>query len=59
VAASFTKEVSEDLFKKRFILNGFLMLKYFLEPLFFGREKAIHKMHEVPLKSWIEKEILK
>jgi hypothetical protein len=42
VAASFTKK-SEDLFKKRFILNGFLMLKYFLEPLFFGREKAYTK----------------
>jgi hypothetical protein len=34
------KEVSEDLFKKEFISKWLLMLKYFLEPLFFWKRKS-------------------
>lgn len=52
----FTKEVSEDLFKKEFISRWLFDVEIFFRAIIlFGREKAILKMYEVPLKSWIEK----
>jgi dolichyl-phosphate beta-glucosyltransferase len=52
----FTKEVSEDLFKKEFISKWLFDVEIFFRTIvLFGREKAILKMYEVPLKSWIEK----
>jgi dolichyl-phosphate beta-glucosyltransferase len=52
----FTKEVSEDLFKKEFISRWLFDVEIFFRIIvLFGREKAIRKMYEVPLKSWIEK----
>jgi glycosyltransferase involved in cell wall biosynthesis len=52
----FTKEVSEDLFKEEFISKWLFDVEIFFRTIvLFGREKAIRKMHEVPLKSWVEK----
>ncbi|EIA08773.1 glycosyltransferase [Flavobacterium frigoris] len=52
----FTKEVSELLFKKKFISKWLFDVEIFFRMMIlFGKEKAIQKMHEAPLKSWIEK----
>ena len=52
----FTKEVSELLFKKKFLSKWLFDVELFFRMMIvFGKEKAIQKMNEVPLKSWIEK----
>ncbi len=52
----FTKEVSTHLFKKEFISKWLFDVELFFRMIvLFGKEKAITKMYEVPLKSWIEK----
>lgn len=52
----FTKEVSELLFKKEFISKWLFDVELFFRMMIlFGKEKAIRKMYEVPLKSWVEK----
>jgi hypothetical protein len=57
VAASFT-EVSEDLFKKE---NSKMVfdVEILFRTIILLKRKSNTKMHEVPLKSWIEKETLK
>ena len=52
----FTKEISTQLFQKPFISKWLFDVELFFRMIhLFGKEKAILKMHEVPLKSWIEK----
>lgn len=52
----FTKEISTRLFQKPFISKWLFDVELFFRMIqLFGKEKAILKMHEVPLKSWIEK----
>jgi dolichyl-phosphate beta-glucosyltransferase len=52
----FTKKISEELFQKKFISTWLFDVEIFYRMiLFFGREKAIKKMQEVPLKLWVEK----
>lgn len=52
----FTKEISEELFQKEFISKWLFDVEIFYRMiLLFKREKAIKKMHEVPLKLWVEK----
>ncbi|MFT5713676.1 MAG: dolichyl-phosphate beta-glucosyltransferase [Flavobacterium sp.] len=52
----FTKEVSELLFNKAFISKWLFDVEIFFRMLIiFGKEKALQKMYEAPLKSWIEK----
>lgn len=52
----FTKEISIQLFQKPFISKWLFDVELFFRMIhLFGKEKAILKMHEVPLKSWIEK----
>lgn len=52
----FTKEISEKLFQKEFISKWLFDVEIFYRMiLLFKREKAIKKMHEVPLKLWVEK----
>ncbi len=52
----FTREISEKLFQKKFISKWLFDVELFYRMIhFFGREKAIEKMVEVPLKLWVEK----
>ena len=52
----FTKEISEKLFEKEFISRWLFDVEIFYRMiLLFGREKAIKKMLEIPLKLWVEK----
>jgi glycosyltransferase involved in cell wall biosynthesis len=52
----FTKEISELIFKREFISKWLFDVEIFFRMIqLFGKEKAIQKMYEVPLKSWIEK----
>jgi glycosyltransferase involved in cell wall biosynthesis len=52
----FTKEISEKLFEKQFISKWLFDVEIFYRMiLLFGREKAIKKMLEIPLKLWVEK----
>jgi glycosyltransferase involved in cell wall biosynthesis len=52
----FTKEISEELFQKEFISKWLFDVEIFYRMIhLFDREKAITKMHEVPLKLWVEK----
>jgi len=52
----FTKEISEELFQKEFISKWLFDVEIFYRMIhLFEREKAITKMHEVPLKLWVEK----
>lgn len=52
----FTKEISEKLFEKEFISRWLFDVEIFYRMiLLFGKEKAIQKMLEIPLKLWVEK----
>jgi dolichyl-phosphate beta-glucosyltransferase len=52
----FTKEISEKLFDKEFISKWLFDVEIFYRMiLLFGKEKAIKKMLEIPLKLWVEK----
>ena len=52
----FTKQISEELFQKEFISKWLFDVEIFYRMIhLFEREKAITKMHEVPLKLWVEK----
>jgi dolichyl-phosphate beta-glucosyltransferase len=52
----FTREISEKLFQKEFISRWLFDVELFYRMvLLFGREKAIQKMLEIPLKLWVEK----
>jgi dolichyl-phosphate beta-glucosyltransferase len=52
----FTKDLSGLLFKKEFLSKWLFDVELFFRMMIlFGKEKAIQKMHEAPLKSWIEK----
>lgn len=52
----FTREVSEKLFQKEFFSKWLFDVEIFYRMiLLFGREKAVKKMLEVPLKLWVEK----
>ncbi|WP_369753627.1 glycosyltransferase [Flavobacterium sp. WC2409] len=52
----FTREISIRLFKKEFISKWLFDVELFFRMIIlFGKERAIQKMYEVPLKSWIEK----
>lgn len=52
----FTKEISEELFEKEFISRWLFDVEIFFRMIhLFGKEKAIKKMIEVPLKLWVEK----
>ncbi len=52
----FTREISEKLFQKKFISKWLFDVEIFYRMiLLFGREKAILKMLEIPLKLWVEK----
>ena len=52
----FTKEISEQLFQKEFISRWLFDVEIFYRMIhLFGKEKAIKKMVEVPLKLWVEK----
>jgi dolichyl-phosphate beta-glucosyltransferase len=52
----FTREISEQLFEKEFISKWLFDVEIFYRMiLLFGREKAIQKMLEIPLKLWVEK----
>ncbi len=52
----FTKDISIQLFRKPFISKWLFDVELFFRMIqLFGKEKAILKMYEVPLKSWIEK----
>lgn len=52
----FTRETSELLFKNKFISKWLFDVELFYRMIaIFGKEKAIEKMDEVPLKLWVEK----
>lgn len=52
----FTREISEELFQKEFISKWLFDVEIFFRMIhLFGKEKAIKKMHEAPLKLWVEK----
>ena len=52
----FTKEIAVPLFKKEFISKWLFDVELFFRmKLLFGKERAIQKMYEVPLRTWIEK----
>jgi dolichyl-phosphate beta-glucosyltransferase len=52
----FTKEISEKLFEKEFISRWLFDVEIFYRMIhLFGKEKAIKKMLEIPLKLWVEK----
>jgi len=52
----FTRAISEQLFQKEFISKWLFDVEIFYRMiLLFGREKAILKMLEIPLKLWVEK----
>jgi glycosyltransferase involved in cell wall biosynthesis len=52
----FSREIAEKLFREDFISKWLFDVELFFRMKhFFGREKAIQKIYEVPLRSWIEK----
>lgn len=52
----FTRAISERLFDKKFISRWLFDVEIFYRMiLLFGREKAIQKMLEIPLRLWVEK----
>lgn len=52
----FTKEISEELFQKEFISRWLFDVEIFYRMIhLFGKDNAIKKMIEVPLKLWVEK----
>lgn len=52
----FTREISEKVFEKEFISRWLFDVEIFYRMIhLFGKEKAIKKMIEVPLKLWVEK----
>ncbi|MDG2431687.1 glycosyltransferase, partial [Flavobacterium sp.] len=52
----FTKEIAIAIFKKEFISKWLFDVELFFRmKLLYGKQKALTKMYEVPLKSWIEK----
>lgn len=52
----FTRAISEKLFQKEFISRWLFDVEIFYRMIhLFGKEKAIKKMIEVPLKLWVEK----
>jgi glycosyltransferase involved in cell wall biosynthesis len=52
----FTRAISEQLFEKELISKWLFDVELFYRMiLLFGREKAIQKMLEIPLKLWVEK----
>jgi len=52
----FTKNTSELLFEEKFISKWLFDVELFHRMIrFHGKEKAIRKMYEVPLKMWVEK----
>lgn len=52
----FTRELSMQLFQKEFISKWLFDVELFHRMLIiFGREKALKKMKEIPLKLWVEK----
>lgn len=52
----FKKEIAQILFQKEFISKWLFDVELFFRMLrHFGKETALQKMIEVPLKSWIEK----
>ncbi|WP_304197192.1 glycosyltransferase [Flavobacterium alvei] len=52
----FTREISEQVFEKEFISRWLFDVEIFYRMIhLFGKEKAIKKMIEVPLKLWVEK----
>lgn len=52
----FTKKTAELIFQKKFISKWLFDVELFFRMIhLFGREKAIEKMEEIPLKKWIEK----
>lgn len=55
-AKLFTKEISEQLFEKKFISRWLFDVEIFYRMIIiFGRKNSIKKMIEIPLKLWIEK----
>lgn len=55
-AKLFTRDISEKLFQKEFISKWLFDVEIFYRMIhLFGREIAITKMLEVPLKLWVEK----
>jgi hypothetical protein len=52
----FKKQLSLVLFEQKFISRWLFDVELFKRMIYlFGREKAIEKMAEVPLKNWVEK----
>lgn len=52
----FTKEIAKLLFQKEFISKWLFDVELFFRMIrYFGKESALQKMNEIPLKSWIEK----
>lgn len=52
----FTKEIAKLLFQKEFISKWLFDVELFFRMIrHFGKETALQKMNEIPLKSWIEK----
>lgn len=52
----FTKEIGQLLFQKEFISKWLFDVELFFRMIrHFGKETALKKMNEIPLKSWIEK----
>ena len=52
----FTREISEELFQKEFISRWLFDVEIFYRMIhLLGKEQAISKMLEVPLKLWVEK----
>lgn len=52
----FTKEQSELLFKKKFISRWLFDVELFYKMIIlYGKEDAVKKMAEIPLKLWVEK----
>jgi len=52
----FTREISEKLFQKEFLSKWLFDVEIFYRMIhIFGREKALVKMLEIPLKLWVEK----
>lgn len=52
----FTKELSELLFEKEFTSKWLFDVELFYRMIMlYGKEEAVHKMAEIPLKLWVEK----
>ena len=52
----FTKELSELLFQKEFTSKWLFDVELFYRMItLYGKEEAVHKMAEIPLKLWVEK----